>query len=42
MEELGVHLIVPFIEVSESRADPIIIGETNAQYKQQAAQAAAV
>ena len=22
MEELGVHLIVPFIEVSESRADP--------------------
>ena len=23
MEELCVHLIVPFIEVSESRADPI-------------------
>ena len=23
MEELGVHLIVHFIEVSESRADPI-------------------
>ena len=28
MEELGVHLIVPFIEVSESRGDPISLPRT--------------